>query len=1050
MSVGKDFIVAVVCFDHRIGPEIEFVYPPPEEHHDDSSWQDMKIILPHLALPSRHEAAAEKSTSTSFFFHVPPPKGHNEIAWKGVAYYDVIHPQATQALDVDTLAKYSRGAIQKSVVVLSKTPYQAYVMVKLDSMARQFFSQVSFGDFGLVVELHDALCSVDMESLSWPQLHIGLPLQTLVRAMDVHLIGLLRLLLVEGRIVMYSQSPQVVSSSVLAFVSLLPGGIQPTYAIPHAHRYRWAKYGFPLALVHPTFAVEPYLVSPCAASMLQQPANQGGFLVGSCDPICLKFHSTLDAVVDLDAQSVHFHSARAAAAATLGPSSVDCLNNILSHATDALEEESGVGTIDWIGSDDWIRQQVQLYMEKFVTDVATEGNVPRRRSSLWALMSSPAESRLSMEYNDTWLQLWYGTVNYSQWLKSHRLYNDTQRQSPPVPVAGHVAYTYPNGDTYDGEFRNQMRHGRGKYVVANTSHTYEGQWEADQRHGHGTLKSMHGTYDGTWSQNEKCGYGEFSNAVVTYKGMWRHNVYHGSGVLVQPGLDYDGEFVRGQFDGMGKCTFKKHAEWTRYRGEWRRGVFHGCGTLEYGNGDVYVGEFDNGKRSGQGTVTSNAGDVYTGEWKSDMQDGHGSNYSHISKETKEGRWVRNRVVEGKHEQWIILYPNKDKYIGMCQGGRPWGQGICRYANGSVYTGEWIDGLREGLGIFCDPNGRTFEGEWRNSQPWKEQSVTPYVDVSLADNTSVVVDNEPVDHEATSPPGDGVYMFVYANGDTYHGRFRHGQRHGTGIYTSKLTRHVYDGEWDMDQRHGKGILTSGTNDFIYDGDWRRDTRTGKGTCVIRGAETYTGDWNENRFDGTGVYTDADGSVYEGEFRRGLKHGMGKLTNPSDVYQGEFQNGERSGVGTCTYASGDVYTGDWKANQRHGDGIMLYKSGERYAGQWRNNVREGCGCLTDARGTTKDGVWSGDAPMNGDWHITFATGSAYNGQCVQGKPHGTGVCKYTNGDVYSGEWVHGARSGWGVCVFANGDVFEGEWTSNHVSLNGKGTLTMANGTVHAYAQ
>ncbi|RHY34446.1 hypothetical protein DYB32_007677, partial [Aphanomyces invadans] len=212
-------------------------------------------------------------------------------------------------------------------------------------------------------------------------------------------------------------------------------------------------------------------------------------------------------------------------------------------------------------------------------------------------------SRLSMEYNDTWLQLWYGTVNYSQWLKSHRLYNDTQRQSPPVPVAGHVAYTYPNGDTYDGEFRNQMRHGRGKYVVANTSHTYEGQWEADQRHGHGTLN--------------------------------------------------------------------------------------------------------------------------------DMQDGHGSNYSHISKETKEGRWIRNRVVEGKHEQWIILYPNKDKYIGMCQGGRPWGQG---------------------------------------------------------------------------------------------------------------------------------------------------------------------DWNENRFDGTGVYTDADGSVYEGEFRRGLKHGMGKLTNPSDVYQGEFQNGERWGVGT----------------------------------------------------------------------------------------------------------------------------------------------------------
>ncbi|RHX99470.1 hypothetical protein DYB36_013804 [Aphanomyces astaci] len=109
--------------------------------------------------------------------------------------------------------------------------------------------------------------------------------------------------------------------------------------------------------------------------------------------------------------------------------------------------------------------------------------------------------------------------------------------------------------------------------------------------------------------------------------------------------------------------------------------------------------------------------------------------------------------------------------------------------------------------------------------------------------------------------------------------------------------------------------------------------------------------------------------------------------------------------------------------------------------------GYGCHMDAKGTAKDGAWRGDLPVDGDWHIQFASGSSYNGECVGGKPHGHGVCKYTNGDVYSGEW---ARSGWGVCVFANGHVFQGEWTANHVSLNGKGTLTMANGTVHAYAQ
>ncbi|RQM27229.1 hypothetical protein B5M09_006349 [Aphanomyces astaci] len=234
MAIPTKFIVAVVCFDHRIGPEVEFVYPPPEEHREDESWQNIKDVLPLLALPSRHEAASDKTSSTCFFFHIPSKEQSVAVeSWKGVAYYDVIHPHAVHGLDDDTLAKFSRGAIQKSVVVVSKTPYQAYVKAKLEAMANQFFAQVpSCGDVGLVVELHDALSSVDFEALSWPQLHVGLPLPALVRATDVHLAGLLRLLLAEGRIVFYSSSPEVVSSSVLAFLSFLPGGAGDFHATP--------------------------------------------------------------------------------------------------------------------------------------------------------------------------------------------------------------------------------------------------------------------------------------------------------------------------------------------------------------------------------------------------------------------------------------------------------------------------------------------------------------------------------------------------------------------------------------------------------------------------------------------------------------------------------------------------------------------------------------------------------------------------------------------------------------------------------------------------
>ncbi|RHZ14624.1 hypothetical protein DYB31_011910, partial [Aphanomyces astaci] len=204
----------------------------------------------------------------------------------------------------------------------------------------------------------------------------------------------------------------------------------------------------------------------------------------------------------------------------------------------------------------------------------------------------------------------------------------------------------------------------------------------------------------------------------------------------------------------------------------------------------------------------------------------------------------------------------------------------------------------------------------------------------------------------------------------------------------------------------------------------------------------------------------------------------VINDFGLTLGEWKGDMQDGHGrSYSSVSGETKEGTWKCHQpvegKHSEWVILYpnndkfvgttQNGERYVGQWANNVRQGkvhfeshemiekmvlgYGCHMDAKGTAKDGAWRGDLPVDGDWHIQFASGSSYNGECVGGKPHGHGVCKYTNGDVYSGEW---ARSGWGVCVFANGHVFQGEWTANHVSLNGKGTLTMANGTVHAYAQ
>lgn len=53
------------------------------------------------------------------------------------------------------------------------------------------------------------------------------------------------------------------------------------------------------------------------------------------------------------------------------------------------------------------------------------------------------------------------------------------------------------------------------------------------------------------------------------------------------------------------------------------------------------------------------------------------------------------------------------------------------------------------------------------------------------------------------------------------------------------------------------------------------------------------------------------------------------------------------------------------------------------------------------------------------------------------------------LFRNSWDRGLRHGQGICVFANGERFEGEWLRDHISYQGKGALTLADGTTHDFA-
>jgi hypothetical protein len=658
---------------------------------------------------------------------------------------------------------------------------------------------------------------------------------------------------------------------------------------------------------------------------------------------------------------------------------------------------------------------------------------------------------------------------------------------------------------YEGDWKQDQRHGKGILTCKSQGYIYDGSWENDMRHGYGNSTMKNGeSYSGNWCKNLFSGQGTFSNANGdVYDGEWNMGVREGVGKLTMHAYHQR----RGHNDMMSATSSSNSTTsetapvksnigvggsddtfggLAQYTGEWKQNKFNGMGTTLYVDGTNYTGGFLDGKRHGNGVLVFANGDKFEGQWWKNFRHGEGIFFSKTSGITREGKWRKNEEVEydnngelgGGEVTWFLKYSNGDKYSGTCRRGRPWGKGVCKYANGSSYDGEWVDGLREGHGIFISAEGEIMEGEWKNSVFIKKEARTTrgpasFVEIPLSlsspkrsfiGESSASINNHlptpsPSDvNRKTSPPSrietpkSGSHVFTYPNGDVYEGDFCNYQREGEGILTERSTGNVYDGSWKKDLRHGHGILMSGTRDFIYDGNWEQDMRTGYGNCVIRDCESYAGEWKNNQFHGMGKYSDAEGNIYEGEFSFGKKHGAGKeeYAYKKEIYRGEWQNGQRHGIGDATYPDGSIYSGGWMHDQRHGEGTLTLASGEKYIGQFRHGIKEGPGVWISVSGITKEGTWMNDIAVDGDWTIQFPDGSKYTGNCVRGRPHGRGVCKYANDDLYDGQWVNGKRHGFGLGFFANGESFEGEWENNHVALNGRGKLTLSDGTVHVYSK
>eukprot|EP00759_Apiculatamorpha_spiralis_P021282 PhF_6_TR26206/c0_g1_i1/m.37331 len=260
---------------------------------------------------------------------------------------------------------------------------------------------------------------------------------------------------------------------------------------------------------------------------------------------------------------------------------------------------------------------------------------------------------------------------------------------------------------------------------------------------------------------------------------------------------------------------------------------------------------------------------------------------------------------------------------------------------------------------------------------------------------------------------------------------------------------YEGEFDPQGRfHGYGKLISSMN-YSYEGEFKAGMMHGKGRIEWSDGTSYDGEFVENRITGKGTYTMTSGDVYTGDVFQGQRHGNGQYKQA---------------------ATGYMYEGDWELGVKKGKGTMYYKEdlSTYYRGQWDNNLPNGKGIMVYASGSVFDGEFLDGEPHGTGNLVVREQGvilEEYRGQWVSGRPHGNGSSLYitphnsalvplepmaqpatkeTTINRYDGEFQNGLRHGRGTFQYQDGSKYEGQWDNNQ--KEGEGRFTHPNGTVY----
>ena len=368
--------IAVVDFNHLVGPQVEYTYP--KELQQD---EDLVKSLPFLALPD----GSHLSDEDFCYFHLHCPKLSNSTIF-GISCNRQI---AADAL-LKKGAEVTRSTVQKAIVVLAKEPIFGPIREKLGIVTRAFFAQGDLADVEILDDFYATLeiglqsggMSEDRETV----MYMGTSLRELVHKWRFKTLMLVKLLLLQRRVMFFGYPVEQLCNYQYSLVSLIPGLLLSLQSAgdPNLHRVAaqlevadslrssdrksLLKFlGMPLDIFGQDAFFQPY----CPLQQIDL-LKARTWLVGTSNSIFKQQRECkIDVIVDLEHAHLEFQDPKLHQIVNLTPEDRKWMDEVISAVVETWnpDDPTRPTSMGFHGSDDYLRIRFEDYICAMLSSV---------------------------------------------------------------------------------------------------------------------------------------------------------------------------------------------------------------------------------------------------------------------------------------------------------------------------------------------------------------------------------------------------------------------------------------------------------------------------------------------------------------------------------------------------------------------------------------------------------------------------------------------------------------------------------------------------------